>query len=501
MTEEKMRVEFKQDNMKGIMEKCLTDAEMRIDAGGIDFIIAEFPDNRKNIWEKMPTEQEIQVWISDPSMEQQIKDLMEKPYEELKPERLCGSMKQILQGTSSENAFCCMRDDIGGKGRPGSAGKYYLLIAVGVKKSLSGYLELFEYMVDTVKDRLNTVGEFWGMCRSDWGRQQLFGDMQKKWILFGKFAEYYMVKNNLPEPGILTQLSAARYEGSESEARIYFTKKAAERIEKFDDVGRDDRIIEEKNLRMIRKLMELSKRGQVYLYAENSTEEGSGKSIHTVSELVRCGDGKKQDNDTKQDTYVKFSGFMHWSLMMEGREVFSYYHGGYQFNVSEEKYAYINDIHKLKGFDQKQRKMIEKLVEILRKQIHGAVAVIFDKNTDASTEVERLCKKKRGTKICESICYQKRKGWNEEEILAVSAIDGALFIDHNGKCLAIGVIVDGEAAKEGNVGRGARYNSIANYVKLKPGRVGIVISEDGMTDVIQECPDEKPCAIQSVQNV
>ena len=60
-----------------------------------------------------------------------------------------------------------------------------------------------------------------------------------------------------------------------------------------------------------------------------------------------------------------------------------------------------------------------------------------------------------------------------------------MFIDSSGKCLAIGVIVDGEAVKKGNVGRGARYNSIANYVKLKQGCVGIVISEDGMVNVIQ----------------
>lgn len=159
----------------------------------------------------------------------------------------------------------------------------------------------------------------------------------------------------------------------------------------------------------------------------------------------------------------------------------------YQFNVTEEKYAYLNDINQLNGFDQKKREMIEKLVEILHKQKHGTVAIVFAEGINAGEEADRLCKKKRGTRIGESICYDAEKGcWGEEQILAVSGIDGALFIDYHGKCLAIGVIVDGEAVETGNVGRGARYNSIVNYMKLHPGCVGIVVSEDGMIDVIQK---------------
>ncbi|MCM1122888.1 MAG: diadenylate cyclase [Eubacterium sp.] len=61
----------------------------------------------------------------------------------------------------------------------------------------------------------------------------------------------------------------------------------------------------------------------------------------------------------------------------------------------------------------------------------------------------------------------------------------ALFINHDGKCLAIGVIVDGKIKIEGDAGCGARYNSIANYMGLNPNCVGIVVSEDGMVNVIQ----------------
>lgn len=471
-----MHVVLKEDNIKNIMAEFLKEAEIKIEAAEFEIIVAEIPDNRKNSEEMSPLETDIHVWISDFSMEAQIRDIMEKTSDESTPKELSKSMEQILLETGNKEKCSCTHIIENGE-RSGSAGEYHLLIAVGLKKSASGYIELVEYLIENISEKLKACGDFLRFSKTVTGRQRLFGDLQKKWILFGKFAEYYMTKNGLPSPGILTQLSAARYEGSESEARIYFTKEAVNTIEIFSADGKEDRIVNEQNLRMIRKLMEISKRNTVHLYAEKSVEKG--KTIHTVSELVRC--REKQE----EDIYVKFSGFMHWSLFIKEREIFAYYHGDYTFNASKEKYAYLNDINKLEGFDQEKREMVEKLVRILCKQKHGAVAIVFDEKTNAQDEAKRLCQVKRGTRICESVCYSEEEGWNEEEILAISGIDGALFIDYSGKCLAIGVIVDGEAIEKGNVGRGARYNSIKNYMKLKQGCVGIVVSEDGMVDVIQ----------------
>ena len=70
----------------------------------------------------------------------------------------------------------------------------------------------------------------------------------------------------------------------------------------------------------------------------------------------------------EEDIYVKFSGFMHWSLFIKEREIFAYYHGDYTFNASKEKYAYLNDINELEGFDQEKREIVVKLVRILCKQ-------------------------------------------------------------------------------------------------------------------------------------
>lgn len=60
-----------------------------------------------------------------------------------------------------------------------------------------------------------------------------------------------------------------------------------------------------------------------------------------------------------------------------------------------------------------------------------------------------------------------------------------------GECLAMGVLVDGVAEIEGKVERGARYNSIANYVLQRDGYIGIIVSEDRMIDVVAKGIENK----------
>ena len=56
-----------------------------------------------------------------------------------------------------------------------------------------------------------------------------------------------------------------------------------------------------------------------------------------------------------------------------------------------------------------------------------------------------------------------------------------------GKCEAFGVIVDGKATKKGDVGCGARYNSLDNYISQQSKEtiyLAIIVSEDGMIKLI-----------------
>ena len=73
----------------------------------------------------------------------------------------------------------------------------------------------------------------------------------------------------------------------------------------------------------------------------------------------------------------------------------------------------------------------------------------------------------------------------------VTGIDGAVLVDPSGYCHAIGVILDGTAAGEGDRSRGARYNSAVKYLASARDRptVILLVSEDGMINLL---PDLRP---------
>jgi hypothetical protein len=81
---------------------------------------------------------------------------------------------------------------------------------------------------------------------------------------------------------------------------------------------------------------------------------------------------------------------------------------------------------------------------------------------------------------------------NESLTSKVTSIDGAVLLSSNGTCYAIGVILDGIATQKGDSSRGARYNSAIRYlefIKEKYECVIVIISEDGMVDIV---PDLMP---------
>jgi len=73
---------------------------------------------------------------------------------------------------------------------------------------------------------------------------------------------------------------------------------------------------------------------------------------------------------------------------------------------------------------------------------------------------------------------------------ALTDIDGAVLLDVQGTCHAIGVILDGRVSEQGtlvgNRGRGARYNTALRYADDErcPRSLIIVRSDDGMLDFI-----------------
>ncbi|OXS70214.1 hypothetical protein B1B04_18800 [Lysinibacillus sp. KCTC 33748] len=131
---------------------------------------------------------------------------------------------------------------------------------------------------------------------------------------------------------------------------------------------------------------------------------------------------------------------------------------------------------------------LEQVVLNAKEQKHGTMVVI----TDYETAVSELKTLKKQSIPIES----KQKQIIPEYIEYLTSIDGAIYFDTNGKCHAIGVILDGIAKENiGDASRGARYNSAYRYLEKIKGLnkkcIIVIISEDGMVNLIPESDDEE----------
>ncbi|WP_146051966.1 tetratricopeptide repeat protein, partial [Lysinibacillus sphaericus] len=131
------------------------------------------------------------------------------------------------------------------------------------------------------------------------------------------------------------------------------------------------------------------------------------------------------------------------------------------------------------------------IIEIASHQKCGTMVVITTPNL-AESEINRL----------NSQCFRvdqydmlnlSNPTISNTLINQLTSIDGALYIDIESKCHAIGVILDGLATDEADSSRGARYNSALRYqkmdkfqnsTKLSNDCLVVVISEDGMIDIV-----------------
>ena len=113
-------------------------------------------------------------------------------------------------------------------------------------------------------------------------------------------------------------------------------------------------------------------------------------------------------------------------------------------------------------------------LQIAREHGHATTLVV---TPDAASEARRL--RQQATPIAATVL-------SETQVRAVTRIDGAVLLDHDGLCHAVGVILDGKATDRGSPARGARFNSALRYVLEEGPRasIAVVLSEDGNVDLL-----------------
>lgn len=215
------------------------------------------------------------------------------------------------------------------------------------------------------------------------------------------------------------------------------------------------------NIREIRKLLETSKDNAVLLVDK-------GKIIGIMER-------------SKNITGLQFSGTGNWTLLINNEPVIAFKQNNC-FLVRKSEQVDVRALYRSNFPFGEGADNILSIIKLAEKQQHGTAIIISD---GSEQEAERLCELHRGIKI-----QPLSLSDHPEFIGALTSIDGAVLIDQTGVCHAIGVILDGDAVVDDSTARGARYNSVKNYIERQKilmddcHFIGVIISEDGSVDFL-----------------
>jgi hypothetical protein len=183
--------------------------------------------------------------------------------------------------------------------------------------------------------------------------------------------------------------------------------------------------------------------------------------------------------DCREDLFeVRILGHHHWELRYGNQPLTTVRYGLPELPkhpFDEEKLR--SDLSRL--FGSLSRTSLDNLVTLVRqaeRESHGTTLIISE---TAATEAQRLASQATPISPCEL---------TPDLLTHLTPIDGAILIDPQGVCHAIGVILDGVATPNGDPGRGARFNSAIRYVesqlKASVTCFAIVVSEDRGVDFV-----------------
>lgn len=347
---------------------------------------------------------------------------------------------------------------------------------------------LFESHYSLLKDKFDrmhietsllnaTVNEFLGMCskaltQSNPGASFSFSDRNDDEVIrvAGRRFMYTPACAGANLDGLhglfeaCNAISSMRYEGAEGLGRMIIARKNHPNVEQTLVLASPVRLQE---YRAVRKLLEMSS-GEISLLCDSAYIIGFGR-------VVGLHDQRAEDLFT-----IIFTKHYTWELVYSEHILMRVTYGQPQLPrslVDREKF-FVDTKRIFKNITDKQlTKLWGNLVEATT-QKHGTMIVV---STGASKEAQRLAKQ---STIIEPLQLAPH------QVKMLTAIDGAILVDLDSTCYALGVILDGLASKKGTPSRGARYNSAIRYVETTEYPcIAIVVSEDGTVDIV---PDLMP---------
>lgn len=261
-------------------------------------------------------------------------------------------------------------------------------------------------------------------------------------------------------------ISSLKYEGAEGLGKMIIAKKDHSNIRLKLELQQPIRL---NNYRKVRKFLEISNDNSIII----------SDSVY----LYGLGEKVGHYNPKEESLFIiDFMSHFKWQVSHDNTPLMMVEYR--QPNIPKERMnrsKFYSDLSRV--FNTIQRNQLDILWDITTEatqQKHGTMLVV---SANAKEEAKRLGN--------QSFPLQPII-LNKDMVQQLTSIDGAVLLDENGYCHAIGVILDGLATEKGDSARGARYNSAIRYYE-KFGKeiptVLVIISEDGMINLI---PNLKP---------
>lgn len=310
------------------------------------------------------------------------------------------------------------------------------------------------------KNDIKRYNEFWDeTSRRILGTPTLFIEYVASLVLSDHFHLEDYENDGVNLLTYINILSSQPYEGRSCKGMICLLKKNIQNYSMLLTFEKEEHILE-RPVRENRKLIEMT----------------DDQHALIIQEGYILGIGNKELGDER----IHFLGNSNWTFSdAEENVVFRCETGNIRITGKADNSFVYSMLTDQFGTDC-DAQIITNLISVASKQKHGTGIVIID---DAEHEANRLHEAGRDILIKPIFL-----GNHIESVSAITRIDGALIIDPYGTCYAIGAIVDGESVIEGSPARGARYNSLANYVawqqSIKKKCLAVVVSEDGTIDIV-----------------
>lgn len=272
---------------------------------------------------------------------------------------------------------------------------------------------------------------------------------------------------------LMNTLSALPYEGRAGSGRLVFAKS--------DDPAVNIAVklrnpVGTRKTLAVRKLLEAS--------GPRADVLSDGEKVYGLG-LVKA----DYDPSTESVFVVTFTSRGTWELSHADTVLLSVKDGNPSLPTHVLDVKYLGDLAERLFADADQEALLEAALAAGEHR-HGAMLVI---SADAAGEAERL----------------SPQSWSVEPahltpdlITQLTDMDGAVLVDPQGKCHAIGVILDGTARGVGDPARGSRLNNAVRYLGSEPPpAIVVVYSADGGIDILPRLhPRVQQEAVKSAVN-